>query len=54
MRSELDPNRYGKGKKISPQQMDELLLVRSQFHGEWNYLILPRTHPTDLSFPDGS
>lgn len=43
VRSELDSNRYEKGKKISPREMDELLLVRSDFHGEWNYMILPRT-----------
>ncbi|MBI2377853.1 MAG: hypothetical protein HYV07_27875 [Deltaproteobacteria bacterium] len=40
---ELDPNQYEKGKKISPQEMEELLLVRSEFHGEWNCVILPRT-----------
>jgi hypothetical protein len=40
--SELDPNRYPRGVKISDRQMKEVKLRRARFHGEWNYAVLPR------------
>ena len=27
---------------VSPQDMEEILIERDPFHGEWNYTILPR------------
>jgi hypothetical protein len=43
--SELDINRYPAGIKVSGQQMAQMRLERDEFHGAWNYSILPRpTH----------
>jgi len=39
--SKLDENNYQKGKKISKKQMDEINLKQADFHGEWNYTIMP-------------
>jgi hypothetical protein len=41
--SELDPNTYPPGIKVSDKQMAELHLRRDRFHGDWNYSLLPRT-----------
>ena len=41
--SELDTNLYPKGIKISDKQMAEVQLRREEFHGDWNYSILPRS-----------
>ena len=43
VKSELDPNSYPEGIKISDRQMAELRLKRDTFHGEWNYRLLPRS-----------
>ena len=43
VKSKLDSNTYPSGVKISDQQMSELQLRRDQFHGDWNYRILPRS-----------
>ncbi len=40
--SQLDTNLYPKGIKISDKQMAELQLRREEFHGDWNYGLLPR------------
>jgi len=37
----LDSQKYPIGIKISDQQMKGLNLKKNQFHGEWNYTILP-------------
>jgi hypothetical protein len=42
VQSRLDPGRYPAGVKISKGQMAELQIEREQFHGDWNYSILPR------------
>jgi len=42
--AELDPGQYPKGIKISDRQMKDLeqrALRRHQFHGEWNYGLIP-------------
>ncbi len=44
--SQLDRNLYPKGIKISDKQMAEVQLRREEFHGDWNYSILPR-NPQD-------
>ena len=41
--AEIDRGKYPEGVKISKQQVNEILLKRDPFHGEWNYTILPRT-----------
>jgi hypothetical protein len=42
VRAELDPGKYPKGVKVSDQEVAAIRLERGQFHGEWNYTILPR------------
>ncbi len=44
VRSKLDKRRYPVGIKIPDKQMKTLELVRDDFHGEWNYMIVPATH----------
>jgi hypothetical protein len=39
---ELDENTYEKGIVISNEEMNNLNLVRDQFHGDWNYTINPK------------
>ena len=39
---QLDKNPYPKGIKISDEMMETVNIIRSKFHGEWNYTILPR------------
>ena len=41
VRAEIDPGKYPKGVKISDKQVAAIRLERDQFHGEWNYTILP-------------
>jgi len=43
VRCQLDENLYPAGIRISDQQMAELNMIRSHFHGEWNYTIAPRS-----------
>ena len=42
IRAALDHNAYPTGLKVTPEQMDELLIKRHKFHGNWNYTIIPR------------
>jgi transposase len=37
----LDAGQYPKGIKVSNAEMKKLQIDRAQFHGEWNYTILP-------------
>ena len=39
---ELDENVYEKGIKVSNEEMKNLNIIRSDFHGEWNYTISPQ------------
>jgi len=39
----LDESSYEKGRKVSDQELDECVIIRNKFHGEWNYEIRPRT-----------
>jgi Rhodopirellula transposase DDE domain len=41
IRAELDPRRYPTGTQISDVELASLNLKRSDFHGEWNYTLLP-------------
>jgi transposase len=38
----LDTNTYPSGRKISDDDMATISIQRDDFHGEWNYTILPR------------
>ena len=40
--SELDKNDYPAGLRVSDADMKTLYLQRDDFHGEWNYMLLPR------------
>ena len=40
----LDTTQYKKSKKISDEKLSEVHIRRDEFHGEWNYQILPCTH----------
>jgi hypothetical protein len=40
--ADLDPRTYPKGIEVSDDEFDAIHLVRSRFHGDWNYQILPR------------
>lgn len=45
VQAELDDRTYPKGTKITDEQMASLPLTRHDFHGEWNYTLVPqRTH----------
>lgn len=39
---QLDRNSYPKGIKIPDEMMEQINIIRSDFHGEWNYTIIPR------------
>lgn len=41
VKCQLDQNIYPKGIKISDEEMKRLNIRRDEFHGEWNYTILP-------------
>lgn len=38
---DLDETQYEKGRKVSNAEMDEVRLYPDEFHGEWNYTIVP-------------
>ena len=40
--SALDENRYEFGRKVSDAELKRLSIERAEFHGEWNYTIVPR------------
>ncbi len=40
--AEIDTAKYPKGIAVSDQQVASIRLLRDEFHGEWNYTILPR------------
>jgi transposase len=41
--AEIDDRSYPAGIKVPDEEMDLINIRREQFHGEWNYEILPRT-----------
>ena len=43
VRSEIDHRRYPAGLSVSAEQMASINLHPDRFHGEWNYVIHPRT-----------
>ena len=42
---ELDRNKYKTGIKISDNEMKNINISRDEFHGEWNYVIKPKSKP---------
>lgn len=38
---ELDDNVYPTGRKVSQKEVDAIKIQREEFHGEWNYTVLP-------------
>jgi len=38
----LDESSYEKGRKVSDHELEECVIIRNNFHGEWNYEIHPR------------
>lgn len=40
---ELDTNEYQKGIKVADKEMQNIHIKKHNFHGEWNYTILPRS-----------
>lgn len=41
VKAKLDSNLYEKGLKVSDEELANINLTRSEFHGEWNYKITP-------------
>ena len=40
--AELDTNTYEKGIVVTKKEFAALALTRQEFHGEWNYTLMPR------------
>ncbi len=45
VRARLDRRNYPTGKKVSAKELRELKIERDPFHGDWNYVIRPRSLP---------
>jgi hypothetical protein len=41
--AELDTNAYPKGIQVTDEELEKIKIERADFHGEWNYTILPST-----------
>jgi hypothetical protein len=41
VRAELDPKHYPKGIKVTDEELAAVRILRDEFHGEWNYTIMP-------------
>ena len=42
VRAELDTGQYPTGVTVTKAQMDTIALVPDEFHGDWNYKLVPR------------
>jgi hypothetical protein len=42
VKCELDENKYETGKKVSDEEFNKINIIRDEFHGNWNYTILPK------------
>ena len=47
VRCQLDTQSYPKGIVVSDDELAQVNLQRNDFHGEWNYIISPRTRQVD-------
>ena len=41
VRAELDTGKYPKGIKVTDEEFGAIHISRDEFHGEWNYSIVP-------------
>jgi len=41
VKCELDTNKYETGIKISDKEMKQINIIKDEFHGDWNYTIVP-------------
>lgn len=41
----LDENKYSKGIKVTDSELADILLDKAEFHGDWNYKIIPQIIP---------
>ncbi len=41
IQAEIDKNTYPKGIKVTDAELENINLIKADFHGEWNYSILP-------------
>ena len=41
VQAELDSNLYPKGIKVTDEEFASIRISRDEFHGEWNYTIMP-------------
>ena len=41
IQSELNTREYKKGIKVTKKEFDGLSLIHKDFHGEWNYTLVP-------------
>ncbi len=48
VRAELDSKPYPKGIKVTDEEFAAICIVRDEFHGEWNYTILPSTKKINM------
>ena len=46
MRSALDTASYPTGVKVTEEEFRRINLQPDEFHGEWNYTIMPRAKTT--------
>jgi hypothetical protein len=47
--AEIDASEYALGKKVTDAELAEVNIRRHEFHGEWNYTILPSQNGTVIS-----
>ena len=41
VKAKLDDRIYQKGIKITDKEFEKISIIRNEFHGEWNYIIVP-------------
>ena len=41
VKAKLDDRIYQKGIKITDEEFEKISIIRNEFHGEWNYIIVP-------------
>jgi len=46
VRARLDRRRYPIGRKVTPKELRALKIERHDFHGDWNYVVRPRSAST--------
>jgi hypothetical protein len=50
LRAELDPRDYPKGQPVTAAELADVRLLLQEFHGEWNYVIIPHADWPDWPF----